>query len=372
MTVSRMLRVVAVLPMAFSLGSCAGAGTVNYKKWTVSRPVFQAVSDGAFENVAVKDPSIVYYDGRYHLFYTGKRVDHTADGAKYRITTGYAAAPTLEGLNGAKRYNLSKIVDGVIIAPQIFYFAPHKLWYIVAHRYAPGRRPNLTPIYLTNPDINNVHGWSKTRDLIADKGNKDFWIDFWVICDDEKAHLFYADQKGSVLRRACALKDFPGGFAGAEETVSLTVFGEDDAGKWAMFEAEHVYRVKSSGTYFMILECGYYKEDRKYFADARKRFIIGMAAERLEGPWRRVEETDCEYFGHANSLFNKDGSKSRYSQVSHPELIRCGHDQKLEIESLHVEMIFQSFDGSRWPDAYNYNELPWELAVMKNKGAAQK
>lgn len=31
-------------------------------------------------------------------------------------------------------------------------------------------------------------------------------------------------------------------------------------------------------------------------------------------------------------------------------------------------MIFQSFDGSKWDDDYNYNELPWKLYIMKNEG----
>jgi predicted GH43/DUF377 family glycosyl hydrolase len=145
------------------LSSCKNAVRVNYRYWTVSKPIFQAVEQGAFENVAVKDPSIVYYDGQYHLFYTGKRVDETAEGVTYSITTGYVAAPTLEELNTANRYNLSEIVGGNIIAPQIFYFSSQKLWYIMAHRYDHENRPNLMPIYLTNPDINNVHGWSKLR-----------------------------------------------------------------------------------------------------------------------------------------------------------------------------------------------------------------
>jgi len=144
--------------------SCTSADSVAYKHWKVSPPVFRPLEEGAFENVAVKDPSIVYFEGNYHLFYTGKRVDQTDKGAKYSITTGYVAAPTLEGLNSAKRYNLSKIVDGNIIAPQIFYFAPQKLWYIMAHRYDRGNKPNLQPIYLTNPDINNVHGWSSPQE----------------------------------------------------------------------------------------------------------------------------------------------------------------------------------------------------------------
>lgn len=348
------------------LSSCKNEMRVNYKHWTVSKPIFQAVEQGAFENVAVKDPSIVYYDGQYHLFYTGKRADETAEGPKYSITTGYVTAPTLEELNTAKRHNLSEIVGGNIIAPQIFYFEPQKLWYIIAHRYDHENRPNLMPIYLTNPDINNVYGWSKPRDLATAKRTDGFWIDFWVICNDQKAHLFSSDQKGSVLRMECAIEDFPHGFATAADTVALTVAGEDNIGKWIMFEAEHVYHVKNPDTYFIILEGGYYEKAKKHYGDARSRFIIGMVADRLEGPWKRVELADDEFFGQGINLFNEDGTKSTYSQVSHPELIRSGYDQKLEIESFNIDMLFQSFDGSNTPDTYNYNELPWELAVMRN------
>ena len=99
-------------------------------------------------------------------------------------------------------------------------------------------------------------------------------------------------------------------------------------------------------------------------ADARKRFIIGMVADRLEGPWERITDTNDDFFGHAINLFNEDGSKSSLTQVSHPELIRSGYDQKLEIESFDIDMLFQSFDGSVWPDSYNAfhqaRSLVWE------------
>jgi len=364
--ISKVARIAAVSVALLGVTGCKSDDGVAYKHWKVSPPVFQPVEEGAFENVAVKDPSIVYFDGNYHLFYTGKRVDKTADGVKYSITTGYVAAPTLEELNTAKRYNLSAIVDANIIAPQIFYFAPQKLWYIMAHRYDRGNKPNLQPIYLTNPDINNVNGWSKPKDLATAKRTEGFWIDFWVICDDQKAHLFSMDQTGAVLRMECPIKDFPHGYATAVDSQALFERGQDKNGKWVAFEAEHVYRVKDANKYFMILEGGYYKDSRKYFADARKRFIMGYVADQLEGPWTRVEETANEFFGHGINLFNEDGSKSTFTQVSHPELIRSGYDQKLEIESFDIDMIFQSFDGSVWPVDYNYNELPWVLSVMKN------
>jgi len=91
-----------------------------------------------------------------------------------------------------------------------------------------------------------------------------------------------------------------------------------------------------------------------------------MVADRLEGPWTRVEESENEYFAHASALFNEDGSKSDYTQVSHPELIRSGYDQKLEIDDFNIEMLFQSFDGSETPDNYQYSGLPWEFVLGVN------
>ena len=341
------------------------AGQVQYKKWTVSKPLLTAGPNDSFDNVAVKDPSIVFYNDNYHLFYTGKSSKQTSDGLKYDLDTGYVSAPTLEGLKSAKRYNFRDIVGEIVIAPQVFYFEPQQLWYLIGHTKVSGR-PNLAPIYMTNPNIEDVQGWSKPKFLKTGKSNDEFWIDFWVICDDTKAHLFYSDQKCAVLRMECPIETFPQGLANAREQVSLHVEGEDDYGRWQMFEAEHVYHVKEPDKYLIILECGYFEKAKNWYGDARRRFMIGMVANKLEGPWTRIEQSENEYLAHASALFNEDGTKSNYTQVSHPELIRCGYNQKLEIEDYNIQIMFQSFDGSSTPDGYNYNELPWELAVIKN------
>lgn len=352
--------------VSFTMISCdKEISQVQYKKWTVSKPVFTKGSPNDFDNVAVKDPSIVYYNGKYHLFYTAKSSKQAEGGLKYDIDTGYVCAAKLEGLNSAKRYNFRDIVGEIVIAPQVFYFSPQKLWYIVGHTKVSGK-PNLAPIYMTNTDIENVYGWSKPKILKTGKSNKEFWIDFWVICDDDNAHFFYANQKASVLRMQCPIESFPEGLADAKGQIALTLKGEDDKGKWEMFEAEHVYHVKNPDKYLIILECGYYEPKKNWYGDARKRFMTAMVADRLEGPWSRLENDDNEFFANADALFNEDGSKSAYTQVSHLELIRSGYDQKLEIDDLNIEILFQSFDGSDTPDDYNYNELPWELAVMRN------
>ena len=336
--------------------------------WKVSKPILKKGGNKDFDNVAVKDPSIVFFDGKYHVFYTSKKETQTENGIVYGMGCGYVTAESLEKLADAKRYNLSEILDTNIIAPQVFYFEPQKLWYMFAHRPNRGKKPNLVPIYLTNPDINNPNGWSISQDLHTGKSNDDFWIDFWVICDDAKAHLFYSDQKGSVLRMECPLDNFPEGFADSKEKIALTVTGKNETGKWIMFEAEHVYRTKKQNLYLILLECGYLIRRKGPCADSRNRFMIAMVADKLEGPWRRVEESENEFFADAKNLFNEDGSKSNYSQVSHPELIRSGYNQKLEIEDLdNIKMLFQSFDSSDTPNTYDYNELPWEMAIMGNK-----
>jgi hypothetical protein len=95
--------------------------------------------------------------------------------------------------------------------------------------------------------------------------------------------------------------------------------------------------------------------------------MFAMVADSLAGPWRRFETDANEFFGAAANLYNKDESRCRYDQVSHPEVIRAGYDQKLEIDGRRFRIIFQAFDADGMADDFNYDDLPWELAVMENE-----
>ena len=357
----------AAFALAAAIANGADDGAVRYDRWTVGAPVLTHGATDAFDGVAVKDPSIVFYGGVWHLFYTAKSSHPVPDGKRaFGITTGYVCAPTLEGLNAARRYDLKTVIGEAIIAPEVFFFAPQGKWYLIGHRLAPGsRRPE--PVYLTNPDIGNVRGWSTARRLETGETGDGLRIDFWVICDDAKAHLFYSDQSGAVLRRECPLVAFPDGFARSRETVAVTVRGSDGRGRWRGFEAAHVYRVKKTGQYLMLLECGYEETGRLRLVDARRRFLVAWVADRLEGPWRRAEKGANEFFACAAALRAADGGRPAYTQVSHPELIRCGYDQRLEIEDLRITMLMQSLDGATVSDGYSYDALPWELVTIRNE-----
>ncbi len=118
----------------FSVPSWAQSnpGLFPYGKWTVSQPIFQPGPKGTFDEVAVKDPTIVFYQGRYHMFYTSKATPETTKNklkyvSKGRSAVGYVSAPDLKSLNKARRYDLCKIIEDVVVAPQVFYFRPHKL-----------------------------------------------------------------------------------------------------------------------------------------------------------------------------------------------------------------------------------------------------
>ncbi len=359
-----------------SLSPKSLAGTFQYKKWFVTEPTLQAGASGAIDDVSVKDPTIVRYGGKFHLFYTSKASREATKKHKFlsknRSGIVYVAAETLEGLKDAKRHDLGKICQTVIVAPQVFYFEPHKKWYLVAHTLV-DRRPDLMPIYLTNDDIGDVHGWSKPKALKTRKSHNGFWIDFWVICDEKKAHLFYTDHAGGVFRMECPVGAFPEGLARAREETVVAERGETEIGRWRLHEASHVYHVKSTGEYLMLVEGVYPHPVIKGYWDSRTRFMYAYVADTLEGPWRRVEDDVNEFAGDPAHLFYDHGIKCPYGQVSHFELIRGGYDQKLEIEDYNLELLFQAFDAGDIGPRYDYNDLPWELAIMRNyKRGAKK
>ena len=338
-------------------------------EWYITGRILSARTGDHFDNVAVKDPTIVYFRNRYHMFYTGKATRRMRDSLPYLSKNGsglgYVSAPTLEGLATATRFDMGRITGSVIVAPQVFFFEPDQLWYLIAQTVVEGK-PDLQPVYLTNPDIEDVYGWSAPRIIETGKSDNGFWIDFWVICDREKAHLFYTDHRGSLFRFQCPLEEFPEGFRDEIEETVLTVRGENSQGRWRMHEASHIYYVKAHDQYLNIMEAVYPHPTRKNYWDSRNRFIFGMVAEKLEGPWSRIEPEQNLFLCDPSNLYNPDGSRSVLDQVSHPELIRSGYNQNLEIDDYNLQMIFQAFDADTVGTDYDYNYLPWSLRLMQN------
>ena len=89
---------------------------------------------------------------------------------------------------------------------------PHREWYSI-YQLADEKRPlKFGPYFSTTADLADPKSWTKPQPMIEtlpEGGTKTKWIDFWVICDAEKAHLFYTSDDGHFWRRETSKQDFP-------------------------------------------------------------------------------------------------------------------------------------------------------------------
>ena len=312
---------------------CSESSTVtNERKWEVGDPVLLPGYKGAFDEVAVKDPSLVFFDERWHLFYTARSKDE--------YTTGYVSARDLNSLRTAPRYALRSIRgrEPYGCAPQIFYFESQEKWYLIFQN----RDENYQPAFATSNTITDPDAWSEAQPLIH-KGEKAKWIDFWVICDEACAYLFYTRDHSSVMVRKTAVESFPQGWGSAKE-----VFSE-------VHEAVHVYKVKDVNQYHMIYELN--REGIRSF---------GMAtAGNLEGPWRKITDN----FANGAQLYDKSKDNPWTEMVSHGEAIRTGYNQWLEIDPQDGRWLVQGILKMELKEPYAL--LPWKLGIIDQSHQAE-
>ncbi len=69
------------------------------------------------------------------------------------------------------------------------------------------------------------------------------------------------------------------------------------------------------------------------------------------------------FWGAPELLIDAAGKSGPYHQVSHPEAIRAGFDERLEIETDEPDLLLQGFDATFIDATYDYDFLPWELAL---------
>ncbi|KAJ2912952.1 hypothetical protein MD484_g7454, partial [Candolleomyces efflorescens] len=196
-------------------------------RWSSSGPLISPKNDS--RNLAgVKDPSVVYHNGRWHVFATtAKSGGWNLFYTNFTEWSQAASAPFFY-------LDQSGIGTGYRAAPQIFYFAPQKLWYLVYQ--------NNNAAYSTNPDISNPRAWtapktfySGTPRIITQNIGDGYWVDMWVICDASLCHLFSSDDNGHLYRSQTTIANFPNGFN--EPVIAL----QDTKNR--LFEASNVYRL---------------------------------------------------------------------------------------------------------------------------------
>ena len=241
--------------------------------------------------------------------------------------------------NSAPREEVS-FTDKYHCAPQVFWFTPHRRWYLIYQLADPKHSPAMGPYFSTAANLADAKSWTKPQPMVTNAPATSKWIDFWVICDAEKAHLFYTSNDGHMWRRGTMLADFPLGWS--EPSLAL---------KGDIFEASHTYKLKGREEYLTVIEA----------QAPGRRYYKAYVADRLEGPWRGLADTLAKPFA---ALENVQQSPKWTASISHGELIRTGVDERMEVDPANLRFLFQ---GVSDPDyrGTKYGGIPWRLGLLE-------
>ncbi len=305
-------------------------------QWKVSGPLVAPIADREDPAHAIKDPSVVYYGGRWHLFCTIRSKVRTHN-------VEYLSFADWKDANKARRHVL-KICEGYYCAPQVFWFEPQKKWYMIFQ--TANEKLKMHPACSTTENIADANSWSAPVPLYDEKPKGgERWIDFWVICDEHKAHLFYTSLDGRMWRAETKLEDFPKGWG--EPKVVL---------QGDVFEASHTYKVKGAQKYITIIEA-------EHKQGTTRRYFKAYIADSLDGEWRPIAATREKPF--ASPVNVTDTAEHWTDNFSHGEFLRSGYDQRLEISLENMRLVFQGMLESEM-SGQGYGQLTWRLGLLES------
>jgi endo-1,4-beta-xylanase len=316
--------------------TAAGPSLPGSFAWKSSGVLISPHSD-SHAIVSVKDPSVVRYNGRWYV------AASVADSSG-NYSMEFLSFANWSQANAAQPVyaDQTAIGGGYKTAPQLFYFAPRHLWYVI---YQTG--DNIG--YSTNPDIANPLGWSASRYFysgmpatIASNIGPGYWVDSWSICGKTDCYLFSMDDNGHLYRSQTSLQDFPNG-------MSEPVIAASNPARFSFFEADAVYKVADSNQYLLLVEG---------IASTGRRIYTSYTSDAIDGTWTPLANTEnSPFIGAANVTF--DGT-AWTQDFSSGELIRDNYDQTPTVNACHLSMVYQGEDPSA---STSYNLLPWRIGM---------
>jgi hypothetical protein len=286
-----------------------------YPAWKADARCFLDGPSGTFDDISVKDPSVVYSGGKWHLFYTGR------DKSSWRM--GYTNAANIANLQYMPHNYMSSLNAGsYFCAPQVFYFNTKGKWFLIYQSNG--------ACFSTNTSVSNTSGWTSVRTMGIYDG-----IDFWCISNGTNVYCFYSAQDGSgtIKRRSTTVANFP--YNWSSPTVVAT----------STFEAPHVYKNKADGKDYMMVE-------------DMARYQELWTASSLGGTWTKVSEK----WAAKSNLTETAGHWT--DQVSHGEILRSGTNELMEIDNIdRCQILIQGVVNGSYGD---YGNIPYDLGLIRN------
>ncbi len=302
--------------------------------WQYTAPLISPEDRQQDRSRAQKDPTLVFYEGKWHIFMTVKLPSRSA--------IEHCSFEKWEVADQSKRTILQVSDSDYYCAAQVFYFRPHKKWYLVYQMGVPDAN-KMWVAYSTTTDIADPDSWTKAKPIL-DGGKNDprkvGGLDYWIICDDERAYLFLTSLNGKMWRLWTKLEDFPNGFDHCELALQAKIF-----------EASHTYKIKGQDKYLTIIE----ENGRRYY----KAYV----ADRLDGEWRPIADTADNPFAGWKNIRPARGVEAWTDNVSHGELIRDGFDQTLTLDPNNLKLVFQGMlDKNK--SGKGYGQFQWRIGML--------
>ncbi|MCC9601085.1 hypothetical protein LOC67_11055 [Stieleria sp. JC731] len=310
-------------------------------RWKVGSPLI-SVADGKLPEspdhpwLAIKDPSVVRHDGRWHMFCSvRKKLEGNG-----RIRIGYLSFDHWEQANQAD-WQILDLTDEYHGAPQIFFFEPQQTWYLIYQAVDSSRGLKYGPCFSTNKDITNAQGWTRPKPLYVVKEGMKAGLDFWVICDEQDAFLFFTSLDGRMWRAQTKLSDFPDS-GWSDPVVALHA---------DIFEASHTYAISNTGKYLTFVEA----------QQGRRRYFKAYLADNLASTWKPLADSLEKPFVSPINVTNQADSWAQ--SYSHGELIRESNDQRMEISPTDLQLVFQGASDQEYRTG-SYGDIPWRLGQL--------
>ena len=303
-------------------------------QWKSTGVLIKPVSDEKHNIVSVKDPTIVRYNDKWHIYATVFSNSARTWSMVYLNFKDFSDAPK------AKLHfiDVNPNLRGYHCAPHLFYFRPHKKWYLVFQ--------SQQPQYCTTDDITKPETWTAPQNFYPRMPSSAprLPIDYHIICDNTHAYLFFTGDNGRFYRSRTKMEDFPSGFGDIEIAI------QDNRNN--LFEGSMTYRIKGTGTYLTLVE-----------AMSPARYYRAWISDSLDGEWKPVDNATTweKPFAGINNVTFEEGVAPWTRDISHGELIRDGYDETLTIDLNNLQLLYQGRDP-----AINrrYDQLPYRLGLL--------
>ena len=261
---------------------------------------------------SVKDPTAVLDGDEWLMFATAISMNDNFN-MIYCQFGDWSEAAAAEKTPANTNENLS----GYKAAPQLFFFAPQQLWYLVYQSSAPSYSTSATP--------RDINSWTAMETFMTLPTNADGSsvgaIDYWIICDDLSCYLFFTAFDGSLYRAKTDKAAFPSGFEGTTQIV----LQETDPS--LLFDACSVYKMAGTDKYLLLVEA----------LNGPGRYVRSWTADSLEDEWTLWAGAADNAFA---SFSNVSGVEWAADGIEHGEIPRENPDETMTVDPCYFRYLF--------------------------------